>query len=195
MNKTTKGFTLIELLVVISIIVLLAAMSVPAMAGHMKQRRLKSAVWAVQMSFMEARSRAIGQREAHSLVFFVNNTSYTLKNKDLSTNAVNAGAFVNPISGTLNSIQCYDSNETSGSENYVLVENSVSVLPELITYDIPDHTSASNKNFQFTFYPDGTVDSVNLGNDKNPDASSVTPADWDIVFSQEIGRASCRERV
>ena len=174
--KQRKGFTLVELIVVISIIVVIAGMTIPTVSGFMRQQRLKSAVSLIQMACMRAKHRAISQRERQYMVFFVKNQSYTLQD-------VVSGSTNKTKKGDLNTIYCYDSNEST-TKRIDQVEQALQ-LPEFISYD----TSKNTKDFQLTFYSDGTV--LFIPSDVNKSNDPSTSNDTDIVFKQTGFHLNC----
>jgi prepilin-type N-terminal cleavage/methylation domain-containing protein len=64
-----RGVTLIELLVVVTIIVMLAAMAIPAMRPMSEERRIREAARAINVYFGNARNRAIESGRAHGVMF------------------------------------------------------------------------------------------------------------------------------
>ena len=64
-----KAFTLIELLVVISIIVILATISVPTLTLVASSKRLENAGRTIQSALNEARRLSITKRRHHKVVF------------------------------------------------------------------------------------------------------------------------------
>ncbi len=64
------GFTLIELLVVISIMVLLTAMSLPALSGYIKGARLRGAATEVASALRQARQLAITKRAERAVLLY-----------------------------------------------------------------------------------------------------------------------------
>ena len=68
--STARGFTLMELLVVVGIIMLMTALSMPAIKKFMDGQRLQQSGRILQSAFNEARRAAITQRERNYLVLF-----------------------------------------------------------------------------------------------------------------------------
>ncbi|RMG14287.1 MAG: hypothetical protein D6731_10535 [Planctomycetota bacterium] len=68
--RPRRSFTLMELLVVIGIIVILTALSVPAITKFLRGQSLTQSGRIVQSAFNEARRAAITQRAKNYLVFF-----------------------------------------------------------------------------------------------------------------------------
>jgi prepilin-type N-terminal cleavage/methylation domain-containing protein len=69
MSNSLKAFTLIELLVVISIIVILATMSIPTLNMVASSKRLENAGRTVQSALNEARRLSITKRRHHKVIF------------------------------------------------------------------------------------------------------------------------------
>lgn len=67
---TRRSFTLMELLVVIGIIIVMTAMSIPAVKKFMDGQRLSQSGRILQSAFNEARRAAITQRTRQYLLFF-----------------------------------------------------------------------------------------------------------------------------
>ena len=67
--KDSKGFTLIELLVVISIIIILATISVPTLALVASSKRLENVGRTIQAALNEARRLSITKRRHHKVIF------------------------------------------------------------------------------------------------------------------------------
>ena len=65
-----RGFTLMEMLVVISIIIVMTALSIPAISKFLEGQSLAQSGRVVQSAFNEARRAAITQRVRNYLVFF-----------------------------------------------------------------------------------------------------------------------------
>jgi len=65
-----RGFTLIELLVVVGIIIVMTALSIPAISKFLDGQSLTQGGRIVQSAFNEARRAAITQRSRNYLVFF-----------------------------------------------------------------------------------------------------------------------------
>lgn len=70
-----RGFTLMELLVVIGIIIVMTAMSIPAVKKFMDGQRLSQSGRILQSAFNEARRAAITQRTRQYVVFFRNTSA------------------------------------------------------------------------------------------------------------------------
>lgn len=64
------GFTLIEMLVVMAIIVVMTAITIPAMTQFLKGRKLDDSGRIIQSAFNEARRAAITTRKDHFLIIF-----------------------------------------------------------------------------------------------------------------------------
>ena len=64
------GFTLIELLVVMAIVVVMTAITIPAMTQFLKGRKLDDSGRIIQSAFNEARRAAITTRKDHFLIIF-----------------------------------------------------------------------------------------------------------------------------
>lgn len=81
MKIYTRAFTLIELMVVISIIAILATVSVPTLSIIANSKRLESTGRIVQSALNEARRLSITKRRHHKVVF----TASGLKVYDMKT--------------------------------------------------------------------------------------------------------------
>lgn len=71
-SKVTRGFTLIELLAVITIIVIIAAASVPALSLFMRAKQLENSGRIIQAAIDTARREAITKRRHYKVVFCIN---------------------------------------------------------------------------------------------------------------------------
>jgi prepilin-type N-terminal cleavage/methylation domain-containing protein len=67
-SASRRGVTLVELLVVVTIIVMLAAMAIPAMRPMSEERRIREAARAVNVYFGNARNRAVESGRAHGVM-------------------------------------------------------------------------------------------------------------------------------
>lgn len=70
MRSRNRGFTLMELLVVMGIIIIMTAMSLPAISKFLDGQSLQQSGRIVQSAFNDARRAAITQRTKQYLVFF-----------------------------------------------------------------------------------------------------------------------------
>ena len=68
--NSRRGFTLMELLVVIGIILVMTALSIPAISKFMDGQTLQQSGRIMQSAFNEARRSAITSRKPHYLIFF-----------------------------------------------------------------------------------------------------------------------------
>ncbi|MGR3173352.1 MAG: pilus assembly FimT family protein [Candidatus Scalindua sp.] len=68
-QKHLTGFTLVEMLVVIAIIVMVSAVTIPAITPFLKGQRLNKGARIVQAQALAARVMAINSREKRRLVF------------------------------------------------------------------------------------------------------------------------------
>jgi len=183
LQKRCMGFTLVELMVVITIIVILLGLSIPAIGGFMEQRNLKGAGSAIQGACLEARARAIAERERQFVVFFRNTAAYTIPN--LSTQFIETAK-----QGSENSIYSYDSNENSpnlvapnAGKSVVTQVGVPQTLPELVTYESP------TQNFCLTFWPDGTIEGHNIDIKRAAHPDTATAATQVDMVLQETGSA------
>lgn len=69
-SRLIRAFTLMELMVVIGIIMIMTAISIPAISKFMDGQKLQQSGRLMQSSFNEARRAAITQRARNVLVFF-----------------------------------------------------------------------------------------------------------------------------
>ncbi len=72
MRKTISrngGFTLVELLTVVALIIAVAALAVPNFAAMIKEQRMTSAINALQVAIMRARTFAINEELDHAVEF------------------------------------------------------------------------------------------------------------------------------
>ncbi|MBL4844191.1 MAG: hypothetical protein JKY65_01585 [Planctomycetes bacterium] len=69
-SRLIRAFTLMELMVVIGIIMIMTAISIPAISKFMDGQKLQQSGRLMQSSFNEARRAAITQRAKNVLVFF-----------------------------------------------------------------------------------------------------------------------------
>jgi general secretion pathway protein H len=77
-NWQKNGFTLLELLIVISLIGLLAGLTVPRFAGVLTTIQTKSAVKKVAAMLRHARSQAVSKQQPHTVHFDLNSGQVTL---------------------------------------------------------------------------------------------------------------------
>ena len=90
MNK--NGFTLVEMLVVITIIILVSAITIPAITPFLKGQRLNKGARIVQAQALAARVMAINSREKRRLVF--DSTYSKLSIIDEDSNVVGKAEFL-----------------------------------------------------------------------------------------------------
>jgi prepilin-type N-terminal cleavage/methylation domain-containing protein len=69
MGRSRSAFTLVELLVVISIIIILASVSIPSLVIIANSKRLENAGRTMQAALNEARRLSITKRKHHRVVF------------------------------------------------------------------------------------------------------------------------------
>lgn len=69
-TRARRGFTLMELLVVMGIIILMTAMSLPAISKFLDGQQLQQSGRIMQSAFNEARRAAVTQRTENYLLFF-----------------------------------------------------------------------------------------------------------------------------
>lgn len=67
--KRKSAFTLIEMLVVLGIIMVVAAIMIPALVKGLKRAKLEQALSSVQSALTEARSRALASGQMYAVVF------------------------------------------------------------------------------------------------------------------------------
>ena len=84
-GQRTTGFTLVEMLVVLAIIGLMLGIAVPFLALSMRRNEMDRAVTTVQMSALQARSKAIERRARYAL---------DLAEKSVTVRNVSSGATV-----------------------------------------------------------------------------------------------------
>jgi prepilin-type N-terminal cleavage/methylation domain-containing protein len=75
--STDQGFSLIELLIVVAIIAIMAAISLPMIAGYLRIYKIRGASQEVAKEIQAVRGRAISKNANFGMVFLVvNSTSY-----------------------------------------------------------------------------------------------------------------------
>lgn len=80
--KERSGFTITELLIVLTLIGILSAISMPALKGFVKTRRLKASAHTLRSLLTFARDMAVTDRTAHLVVFDFDNGRYWLASSE-----------------------------------------------------------------------------------------------------------------
>ncbi len=141
-----RGFTLIELLVVIGIILLIAALSIPAINVFLKGKVFNQAAQQVQTAFLRARSRAITERELHYVLIYVKAGSFTLDRPSGGTKV---------IKGERGALKVIDSNEKQKKTALELSVVETLYLPEQVAFD-PSYAPGAKAGFYIQFFYDGS---------------------------------------
>ncbi len=81
MMERTKAFTAVELVTVLSIVGVLAAVTIPSIAGQMPRYRLNGAARQIMGDLMRARMQAVSQRNEFK-VFLLNDHVYQILDDD-----------------------------------------------------------------------------------------------------------------
>ena len=78
----TSAFTITELLIVLTLIGILSAISMPALKGFVKTRRLKASAYTLRSLLTFARDMAVTDRTTHLVVFDFDNERYWLASSE-----------------------------------------------------------------------------------------------------------------
>jgi prepilin-type N-terminal cleavage/methylation domain-containing protein len=158
-DRRRAGFTLVELLVVVSIIVIMATMSVYLIGGFFKGSSVKEGGRIVSAAFARARQQASTTRKVHFLVFNMSDSIMRLHedtNRNFATVRTMEGPSLDKQSG------------------------EVMALPLNVAFD--KVFGASSGGPYAAFQPDGSVTFFLPSGAEAPDQTGLGPTDADIVL-------------
>ena len=99
-RRSRRGFSLMELIIVVGIMMVVAAIAVPAITASVRLYRLRAAAASVKGIIQATRYRAISSGYPFALVFSKANSTYQVQSDPAGTNTfTNVGTAV-PISGS-----------------------------------------------------------------------------------------------
>lgn len=174
-----SGFTLLELTLVLTIIVLIAALTVPRLGEVFERQKLNGSANTLRLAFDRGRLEAMRTGQAQVFECVLGQGTYTIKPLVLQSDAVNAGAGATVMtgSGTLVETQAsgfFTAPDTADPEGESL-EEKITFLSCRVSNDLRAYTvaqDAQNSGLgdvntqtmaqQVFFYPDGSASTAEV---------------------------------